>query len=68
MLNRTAAGGSEGDQFLSLQLRQVVVDPRIDDPRTDAPPDGITHVDDVVRLDIGALLDRRTRLRICHLN
>ena len=47
---------------------EVVVYPRVDDTRTDAPPDWIADVDRVVRHDIGTLLDGGTFGLVVHLD
>ena len=68
MLDTASAARSKRDQRLAFQLRQVVIQPRINDPRTDAPPDRKTHIDGIVGHDIGTLLNRRPRFGVVHLH
>ena len=62
------AAGSKRNHDLAFQLRQVVVQPRVDDTRTDAPPDRETDIDGVVRRDVRTTLDGRALVGIVHLD
>ena len=57
LVDAASSAGGKWYECFAFELFKVIVNPRVDDSRANAPPDGITDIDCVVGHDVGALFD-----------